>query len=336
MAVGCYVIGERIIHLSLEISETICYASQGCITHFIDACKRLPEKLECLVIVEPEFVQPKILKELFKVGQEYANVVYIIPAIGALLQYTVSIIKHFFMNNILILLKSYENYYACSLMKENNLIYPFCIKTETIESLQHEFYSGFPLKDVHCIHRSHMKEKARNKFKCRFPTANFHRIHPPMIILALGGFYKAMCIAEPGKHLEVANFTPGIFHGNVTIVKRCATFPLKINFMPLVDYPTIFRDTLAVSTRRKTWVIREVEILLPRQHWVKNFVIEYNEFGLLTVEDPSTQLSFSIFNDFLFNSNKVHVWSITKQSRAIFDIAKNERQLVPFDDKGKQ
>uniref|UniRef100_A0AC34GNU4 Uncharacterized protein n=1 Tax=Panagrolaimus sp. ES5 TaxID=591445 RepID=A0AC34GNU4_9BILA len=335
MAVGCYVIGEDVIHLSIPTLPSPYYASEGVISYFVNACKKLTQKLECLVIVDPEFTEPKILKELFNIGQEYANFVYIIPAIVALLQYTVSSVKHFLIDNILILLKVAKYYYVCRLIKENNVILPSSMEKETPESL-HNYIAAF--QDVHCIYPNGIKENVRRILKSQFPTINYLRLYSPMITLASGGFYKAQCIVEPGKHLEVANIAPGIYNGNNVIVNRCATFPLQIQYVPVTGVPTSLHAILTVRSmvREKLWRIRELEIILPPQNCLKRYIIEYNEFGLLTIKEPDSQLSFNIFNDFLFNLNKVQVWFMEKQTRAIFDISQKERTFVSFNDNVKK
>uniref|UniRef100_A0AC35GQJ1 Uncharacterized protein n=1 Tax=Panagrolaimus sp. PS1159 TaxID=55785 RepID=A0AC35GQJ1_9BILA len=207
------------------------------LSYFTEACKKLSEKLECLVIVDPEFTDITILTELFSIGLKYANVVHIIPAIVSILQCSISKIKHLFNDKVLILIKVSDKYYACNLVKEKIFIYPNSIAKEKIKSLQSDIYSGFALEDVHCVYQNGIDETVKKSLKSKFQMINFHQLAPPIITLALGGFYKAQCIAEPGKHLEMLNFSPGIVNGKIPIVNRYATFPLQIQSVSMAGVP---------------------------------------------------------------------------------------------------
>uniref|UniRef100_A0A914Q9P0 Uncharacterized protein n=1 Tax=Panagrolaimus davidi TaxID=227884 RepID=A0A914Q9P0_9BILA len=158
-----------------------------------------------------------------------------------------------------------------------------------------------------------------------------------MITLAIGGFLKALCIVNPGINLEVLNFTPGIYNGNISIVNRCARFPLQAEYVQMSGIPTSFRDILTLTSgiKKKAWKIKEVENIFPAQSVFKNYIIDYNIFGLLSIKSPASQLSFNVFNDFLHNLNKVHIWSIEKQTRAIFDMVQKQQHFELFDNNVK-
>lgn len=200
----------------------------------------MDKKLECLVIVDHLLNEPELFQEMYEIAKEYASVIHIIPAVVAILQRVASHTCIILSEKILVLIRIDSKYLSFILEKDGFLLSPIEVQMNSLKSLQNPEYSEFSSKPVFCVYGKKMEDNIVEQLGTEFPKIKIYFFKNQMKTLAVGGFYKAQCIAEPGKHLEVANFTTGLLYGINPLVNPCSKFPLKLHFLPSVNETVSF------------------------------------------------------------------------------------------------
>uniref|UniRef100_A0A914YCS0 Uncharacterized protein n=1 Tax=Panagrolaimus superbus TaxID=310955 RepID=A0A914YCS0_9BILA len=329
--VGCYVIGAESIWLSEDIPNELFCGSEDYVTYFQTACEKLNVKLECLVIVDHLLNNPELISAMFEIAKKYASVIYIIPAVVAILQRAVSHTCSILEERILVLINIGSRYLSYILEKDGSLLSPVDVQMNSLKSLQNnEEYAKFSSKPVFCITGVEMETSIREQLGIEFPQIKIYHFKHHLKSLVLGAFHKALCIAEPGKHLEIANFTSGIFSGTNPLVISCSKFPLKLHFIPSFNETMCFGDSLTIRICNEVrWCFKKVFFNNRDFDTSLYYLIEYDEFGFLKIEQALKD-PFDIFYNLSYGNKKVQVWSIDKEKMGCFNFEKNFVQFSPL------
>uniref|UniRef100_A0AC34GNN0 Uncharacterized protein n=1 Tax=Panagrolaimus sp. ES5 TaxID=591445 RepID=A0AC34GNN0_9BILA len=340
--IGCYIIGENIIHLSTaDISSSTYTATEDYIFSFKEACKKLETKLECLVIVDSlRKNELSDVHEIYKLAKEYANFVYIITPIVALLQNVLSSIveeNELKSNTVIIFIASSFGVISCILEKRDTVFHVdyitcgFDLKHKyTIQELQ--AFSTF------CLFDSSVNLQVLDNLYATYPNILKKSFTDLLEALSFGGLQKALCIVEPGKHFEVINFTPGIIIGEKYVLEAYKTFPVTVHYssptfnLHNIRYPRTIRTSINMCHNIKIFKLSEKILYFSTDNSPMNYIIKYNEFGLLTIEKSDASPISPLNCNFIFTENFL-IWSTQTQQLAFYDFSRNMVQISKISDK---